>query len=219
MKLEEIRKEVANIVDDGSYSPEDLDSYINEAVKYSAGIVRLPSLKRVGTLTFPADAYTVSLSTLTDEVVGAITYAVLSNGTELNIKNGVEELLMVYPKLDSVGAPLDIAQEHQLIWFQPAMSAEYTAMVIYYTNPALLSRNSDEPTEFPSHLHRKLFVHGAAWMIFDQIEDGIEQEKKVNTQSQFFHSFSEINKESGIVKLREWIGTNRVHHICSTWRY
>lgn len=219
MNLEEIRKEVANIVDDGSYSPEDLDSYINEAIKYAAGIVRLPSLKRVGTLTFPADAYTVSLSTLTDEVVGAITYAVLSNGTELNIKNGVEELLMMYPKLDSVGAPLDIAQEDQLIWFQPAMSAAYTAMVIYYTSPTLLSKNSDVPTAFPSHLHRKLFVHGAAWMIFDQIEDGIEQEKKVNTQSQFFHSFSEMNRESGIAKLREWIGTNRVHHISSQWRY
>ena len=99
------------------------------------------------------------------------------------------------------------------------MMSEYTGTLIYYTSPTLLSKNADSPSQFPDHLHRKLFVHGAAWMIFDQIEDGIEQDKKVNTQSQFFHSFSEINKESGIVKLREWIGMNRVHHISSQWRY
>jgi hypothetical protein len=220
MKLELMRKEVANIVDDSSFNPEDIDRYINEAIGYAAGLVRLPALKRVGTLVMPADAYSVSLTGISgDELIGAITYAVLSNGDELNILNGVEELLMFYPKLDSVGPPKDIAQEHQTLWFQPAMSAEYTATLVYYTKPALLSKNSDESSVFPEHLHRRLFVHGAAWMMFDMIEDGIEQDKKINTQSHFFHSFSEMNKESGIVKLREWIGTNRVHHISSTWRY
>lgn len=218
MKLEAIRKEVANIVDDPSFSPEDIDNYINEAVGYAAGIVRLPSLKRVGTISLVSTAYSVSLSGMTgDEMVGSIAYAVLSTGTELNIKSGVEELLMVYPKLDKVGPPLDIAQEGTTLWYQP--SGDYTATLIYYTRPSLLSKNSDEPSEFPEHLHRRLFVHGAAWMMFDQIEDGIEDTKKVNTQSQFYHSFSDSNKESGIVKLREWIGLNRVHHINSTWRY
>jgi len=94
-----------------------------------------------------------------------------------------------------------------------------SATLVYYTRPALLSKNTEEPSLFPEHLHRKLFVHGAAWMMFDQIEDGIENEKKVNTQSQFFHSFSEMNKEAGITKLREWIGLNKIHHISSTWRY
>jgi hypothetical protein len=220
MKLEEIRKELANIVDDGTYAPEDLDSYINEAIRYAAGLVRLPALKRVGLVTLRADAYSVSLSALAGgEVIGSITYAVLSNGAELNILNGIEELLMFYPKLDAIGPPKDIAQEHTVLWYQPAMLTEYTATLVYYTEPTLLSKNSDVPSFIPSHLHRRLLVHGAAWMIFDQIEDGIEQDKKVNTQSQFFHSFSEMNKESGIVKLREWIGINRVHHISSNWRY
>jgi len=218
MKLEQIRKEVANIVDDNSFAPEDIDNYINQAISYSAGVVKLPALKRIGTVDFSEDAYSVSLSEMVgDALVRSISYAVLENGNELNILNGVEELLMSYPKLDKVGIPKDIALETQTLWYQPA--GDYTATLVYYTRPAPLAKNTDIPSVFPEHLHRGLFVHGAAWMIYDQIEDGIEQEKKVNTINQFFHSFSEVNRESAIVKLREWIGQNRVHHISSIWRY
>jgi len=124
---------------------------------------------------------------------------------------------MFYPTLDSTGVPKDIALENKTLWYHP-MGA-YTASIVYYTCPALLVNKTDEPTDFPGHLHRKLFVHGAAWMIYDQIEDGIEQQNKVNTKSHFYHSFHEDNKTSGIVKLREWIAMNKVHHISSTWRY
>ena len=198
MKLEQMRKEVANIVDDSSYDAEAINSYINEAVQYVGMQIKLPSLKRVGTVTFTEDDYSVSLVNLTDELIGKITYAVLANGKELNILNGVEEMLMFYPTLDALGSPASVALENQLLWYQPASAT--TAMIVYYTRPALLSKDVNEPTEFPSHLHRKLFVHGAAWMIFDQIEDGIEESKKINTQSQFYHSFHEDNKNSGIVK-------------------
>lgn len=178
MKLEDMRKEVANIVDDDSYSPEDITGYINEAVQYAAGICRVPALKRVGTVSFTADAYSVSLANMTDEVVGKITWAVLTNGTELMILNGVEELLMMYPKLDVVKTPKAVALENQVLWYHPM--GDFTASLVYFTRPALLTKKDNEPTDFPSHLHRKLFVNGAAWMIFDQIEDGIEG-TKVNT--------------------------------------
>ena len=217
MKLGEMRKEVANLVNDSSYNPENIDSYINEAIQYASGVVKLPALKRVGTVTFTADSYTVSLANLTDEIIGKITYAVLANGKELSILNGVEEMLMLYPTLAALGNPDSVALENQLLWYQPA--AATTAMIVYYTRPPLLTKDTDTTTDFPAHLHRKLFVHGAAWMIFDQIEDGLEDNKKINTLSQFYHSFSEDNKHSGIVKLREWIAMNKVHHISSTWRY
>ena len=218
MKLEAMRKEVANIVDDPSFNPEDIDRYLNEAISYAAGIVRLPALKRVGTISLLESTYSVPLSGISgSEIVGSIAHAVLSTGAELTICNGIEELLVDYPKLDKVGVPACIAQEHQTLWYQPM--GEYSATLVYYTRPTLLSKNSDEVDFIPDHLHRRLFVHGAAWMMFDQIEDGIEQDKKVNTQTQFFHSFSEMNKESGITKLREWIALNKVHHISSTWRY
>lgn len=211
-----MRKEVDNLVDDSSFSPEEVTSKINEAVQFASGMVKLPALKRVGSVTFTADSYSVSLNDLTDELIGKITWAVLSNGTELNILNGVEELLMSYPSLDTLGAPKDIALEHKTLWYHPM--GDYTASIVYYTRPALLSKKDDSPTDFPDHLHRKLFVHGAAHMIFDQIEDGIEGDK-INTKSHFYHSFNEDNKNSGIIKLREWIAMNKVHHISSTWRY
>jgi hypothetical protein len=217
MNLEEMRKEVDNLVDDPSYSPDQIDRYINEAIGYAAGLVRLPSLKRVGAVSLTDDDYYVSLNSLTDEIIGMITYVVLSNGQEPDILNGVEELMMRYPKLESVGTPKAVALEHKTLWYHPM--GDFSATLVYYTRPALLLKDDDIPSEFPSHLHRKLFVNGAAWMMFDQIEDGIEDNKKVNTQSQFFHSFSDLNKDSGLVRLREWVGTNKVHHISSIWRY
>lgn len=217
MKLEDMRKEVENIIDDNSYSPEEVVAKINEAIQFASGLVKLPPLKRVGSVTFTDDNYSVSLTSLTDEIIGRITWAVLSTGKPLNILNGVEELLMFYPTLDSTGVPKDIALEDKTLWYHPM--GDYTASIVYYTRPPLLVEKNDEPTDFPEFLHRKLFVHGAAWMIFDQIEDGIEQGDKVNTKSHFYHSFHEDNKNSGIIKLREWIAMNRVHHISSTWRY
>jgi len=217
MKLDDMRKEVENLIDDNSFNTEEVVAKINEAVQYASGVVKIPSLKRVGSVTFTEDAYSVSLSSLTDEIIGRITWAVLSTGKPLNILNGVEELLMFYPTLDTPGVPKDIALENKTLWYHPM--GNYTASIVYYTCPALLVNKNDEPTSFPSHLHRKLFVHGAAWMIFDQIEDGIEQPDKVNTKSHFYHSFNEDNKHSGIIKLKEWIAMNRVHHISSTWRY
>lgn len=217
MKLDDMRKEVENLVADSSFNTEEVVAKINEAIQFASGVVKLPSLKRVGSVTFTEDAYSVSLSSLTDEIIGRITYAVLSTGKPLNVLNGVEELLMFYPTLDTPGVPNDIALENKTLWYHPM--GDYTASIVYYTRPSLLSKTADEPTDFPEHLHRKLFVHGAAWMIFDQIEDGIEQGDKVNTKSHFYHSFHEDNKNSGIVKLREWIAMNKVHHISSTWRY
>ena len=217
MILADMRKELSNIIQDESYGPEDLDNYLNESIKYAGGLVRLASLKRVGTITFSADSFSVSLANLTDEIIGMITFAVSSVGTELNIHNGIEELLMKYPKLDALGPPKDIALEHKTLWYQPM--GDYTVTLIYYTRPSLLLKDSDTPSDFPEHLHRKLFVHGAAYMIYDQIEDGIEDGKKVNTTSHFYHSFHEDNKNSGIIKLREWVSLNRIHHISSIWRH
>jgi hypothetical protein len=216
MKLEDMRKEVANLVDDESYSPEEVVAYINEAIQYASGLVKLPSLKRVGSVSLTADGYSVSLNNLTDELIGKLTWAVLSTGKELNILSGVEEMLMAYPSLDKPGVPKDIALEHKTLWYHPM--GDYSASIIYYTRAALLAKTNETPSDFPEFLHRKLFVHGAAWMIYDQIEDGIEGEK-LNTKSHFYHSFHEDNKNSGIIKLREWIAMNRVHHISSTWRY
>jgi hypothetical protein len=217
MKLEDIRKEVENIVDDSSFSPDEVVSYINQAISYASGVVNIPSLKRVGSVTLTDDDYSVSLSSLTDEIIGMITYAVLDTGKELNILNGVEELLMFYPLLDEVGTPSDLALEGTTLWYQPM--GDYSCSLVYYTKPAMLSDKDDVPSNFPDYLHRSLFVHGAAWMMFDMIEDGLDEGKKVNTQSHFFHSFDENNRHSGIVKLREWVSRNRVHHISSTWRY
>lgn len=216
MNLEELRKEVANVVDDRSFNSEDLDFYINEALQFVAGQIKLPSLKSVGTVSLLESAYSISLTELTDELIGGLTFAVLSNGQELNIHGNLEALLGKYPELNSVGTPRDVALEHQTLWYHPM--GDFEATLIYYTRPPLLRRNEDTVSCLPSHLHRQLLVHGAAWMIFDMIEDGVEG-KKVNTLSQFYHSFNEDNKNSGIVKLREWLGLNRVHHISSIWRH
>jgi len=88
---------------------------------------------------------------------------------------------------------------------------------VYYLNPSFLEEDTDIPTDFPEYLHRKLFVNGAVYFIYDQIEEEVEG-KKINTTNYYWQSFSEDNKESGIIKLKEWISRQRIPYISSCWR-
>lgn len=218
MNLEQMRKEVENIVDDPSFDSETIDGYINECIGMAAAEVNLPTLKGVGIITTNS-SYSISIAEIAgSNFNGILRKAIRADGFELTIHASIERLMEVYPMLDRVGSPTDCALEGTTLWYQGVPDDPMQLSLVFYKYPSLLSKNSDEPTDFPSHVHRKLFVNGTAWRMFDQIEDGLEG-PKVNTAVHFSQSFKETERESGITKLREWLAKRRPHHICSVWRY
>ena len=112
--------------------------------------------------------------------------------------------------MDDVGDVEYVALEGSTLWYLPAPAAAGSLRVVYYQNPTLLSGDTDVPSIFPTHLHRKLCVDGACWLIWDSIEQG-EDGSKPNTDRHY------AKFEMGISKLREWIAVRRRHYISSVW--
>ncbi len=217
MNLEAIRTEVENLVDDSSYDADIIDSYINETLIFAAGLVNLPTLKMIDVVdTVQNQAYT-SVIPANSTFSGVLRRVKKADGSEPRIYPDLERFLDDYT-MDNEGAVEAVCLEGSTLWYQKIPSSPETLTILYFKNPSPLSKDGDEPSDFPSHIHRKLFVHGTAFTIFDQIEDGVEGDK-VNTKNHFWHSFSESNPESGITKLREWLARTQPHHISSVWRY
>jgi len=216
MNRGEIRTEVENLIQDSSFDETILNTYINSALLQTSELVFLPSLKRVDTVsTSLGAAYTV-LTGLGGGFSGVLRRVVDSSGNIMTIYKDLDMLMDYYSQLNEVGNVETVALEGSTLWYQKIPTVAETLTILYYRNPASLDRDSDEPSDIPEFLQRPLLVNGTAKLVYDVIEDGIEGEK-VNTKAQFYLSFSEANKESGITKLRERLAKTRVHHISSFW--
>lgn len=213
----EIRTEVENIIQDSSYSVETLNGYIDQCILYAGAQVDIPNLKRIDTVdTVLSQAY-VALTGLTGGFSGKLQRVKDADGNPITIFANLDLLMDEYPTMDEAGEVESIALEGSTLWYQKIPAAVETLTCLYYRDPAVPSADGNSPEDFPPHLHRQLFVHGTAWIVYDQIEDDVE-EVKVNAKNQFWHSFDENNKHSGIIKLREWLGKTRRHNISSSWR-
>ncbi len=213
----QIRTEIGNIVQDDSFDATTLNGYIDQAILYTGAQVDIPELKGIDTVdTILEQAYT-TLSGLTGGFSGKLRRVKNSDGDAITIFSDLALLMDEYPLMNEEGDVEAVALEGSTLWYQDVPTEVETLTCLYYKNPSLLSLDTEIPSDFPEHLHRQLFVHGSAWIIYDQIEDGIEGEK-VNTKAQFWLSFNEANRNSGIVKLREWLSKTRRHNISSSWR-
>lgn len=213
----EIRTEIKNLIQDDSFTETTLNGYIDQAILYVAAQVDIPSLRGINIIqTVLGQAY-VSLSSLAGGFSGKLRRVKNAEGENITIFPNLALLMDEYSTMDEVGAVEAVTLEGSNLWYQNLPQEAETLTCLYYRNPTLLSADDESPDDFPVHLHRRLFVHGCAWMIYDQIEDGIEGEK-VNTKGQFWLSFDERNSHSGIVKLREWISKTSRRSISSSWR-
>ena len=212
----EIRTEVENLVQDASFD-DTLDSYINQCILYTGAQVDIPALKRIDTVdTVLSQAY-VNLMSLYGGFSGKLRRVKNADGDAITIYANLELLMDEYPTMIEEGDVEAVALEGSTLWYHKIPSTVEVLTLLYYCDPAVPTTDSGTPSDFPAHLHRSLFVHGTAWIVFDQIEDDTE-EAKVNTAAQFGLSFNESNRHSGITKLREWLAKTRRHNISSSWR-
>jgi len=210
MNLSTLRERIKGFIADSSYTDDAINSYINEVLYYVAGLVNLPTLKSYDVVnTVEGQAYT-TLTGLSGGFSGVLKRVFTSNAEAVTIYSSLDTLMTAYPDFDSSGSVEAVALEGYILWYQKVPATATSLTVIYYKNPSELSSDSNEPSDFPPHLHERLFAHGVAGRIFTEIEDGIEGEK-INThyhKGQFF---------SAIADLRAWVAKNRQHYISSVW--
>lgn len=220
MNLQEIRDEVTLLTADYSYGSLKLDNYIDQCFNYLNSIIELPGRKSIASVTTVEDQAYVPLSTLNGGFNCRLSRAICAAG-HLRIYPNLELLFNDYADTGNVdlleeGTLEGVAVEGNTLWYQQVPATETAITVMYYRDVPTLVKDSDVPVDIPVGLHRGLFVYGTAWIIFDQIEEDVE-EAKVNASSFFYNSFDENNRHSGIVKLREWVGRNSKHYISSSW--
>jgi len=219
MQLSQIRDEVELIIQDAGYTPTQIDSYINQAMLRVCDLVAIPSLKVVDTVdTIPGQRYS-PLASVTGGFSGRLRKVINSDKEQVKAFPDLESLIVSYPEIVT-GAVEYCALEGITLWYHPSPEEAETLLIVYYKNPTELVDDTDTPDIFPSSLHRNLLVHGACFIIFDQIEDGVEGQK-VNTLSHYYHSLNDkpgVGVKSGIQELREYIAGRRHNYSGSVWR-
>lgn len=213
----EIRTEVENLIDDRSFTANVLNGYIDQCISYAGAQVDIPGLKRIDTVeTVLSQNYAV-LSGLTGGFSGKLRRVKDADGDGIYIFPKLELLMDEYSTMVEVGEVEAVALEGSTLWYQKIPAEVEILTCLYYQNPASLALDTSSPDDFPAHLHRQLFVYGTSWMVYNLIEDGIEGDK-VNVKNNFYQSFDEENRHSGITKLREWLGKVKQHNISSSWK-
>ena len=128
------------------------------------------------------------------------------------LQHNLDELMDLYPDMDTVGDVTDVAVEGNTIYYQGIPSTVETIPLCFRRNPTDMIALADEPDGIPSALHRDIIVCGAAMLAWDLIEDGIEGEK-VNMLSQRYHYMH------GIQLFHGWIAKRRRNRPVNSWRY
>jgi hypothetical protein len=210
MNLEEIRDEVKLIVQDDGFADESIDGYINQAYLDATSQLMLPSLKRLDTVvTDTSNAY-VSVSALEGGFSGRLIRVYNSDGVSLALAPSLEVLMDDNGGLENVGDVETCCLEGNVLWYVKVPDVAVTLTILYFKNVDLLVGDSDIPSELPDFCHRSVLVHGAAAIMFDVFEDGVDG-AKVNMQS---HRGLSLD---GLMKTREWLGRNKRHYISSCW--
>lgn len=210
MQFSEMIQEVKNIIQDDTFD-DSVAGYINEAFLQASGRINIPDLKRVGIATTISDQMFTSLAGISDGFSGRLS-KVLS--TTIQRFNSVEDLmshiLTSQRELTEVGSVEYVALEGKTLWYFPSPSTEEEIPCILFTNPTILEEDEDTPDFIPEICHRNIGVHGAAFLAYTQIEDGIDGEK---VNSAYHYSLF----EKGINSLQEWVGKNRINTICQAF--
>lgn len=209
MKLEQMTKEVARLVDDQYYDPITIQEYLNKALGMCSLAIDIPEFKRVGTVTVST---TQAYVYLTEQITnfGGRVRRVKNDGVDLKIYSNLDELMDTYEDLTDVGDVEAIAVEGNLLWYAKIPETSCSLMLLFFVNPEpLVPRVNEEITWMPEECQRKILVDGAASLIWRELE---EEDSGQPVSKRYNASFYE-----GIYQFQQWISRNRPNLTYSHW--
>lgn len=179
--LQTLTLKVTDIIQDSSFTDDDIKSYLNQGVQEIAGGMLsalgnyttppLSNLLTIDTVDTATDAAYVSMpATFQRDLV----FAANEDGVEIDINNSWRDFVQTEPLLDRSGRIYEVIEQGGSLYYQgiPTSSEEIT--VHFYRLPVDMSDNDDTPDGLPAHLHIPLLVNYACYKIFELIEDGLE---------------------------------------------
>ena len=180
MNLEALVSRVKNIVQDISYTEDDIIELLNEAALVIAEQVRLPDLS-IGSAEVLTEAGEHQAAMPAD--YHHWLFRCMDGTRQVNVRSNLEELLMVYGgSLGNDGDVADVVAQGMTLFYQPVPVDPVPLLLFYSKKPAVLAADGDIPSFMPARFHKMLAVYAAS-EIFDDIEDGVNA-AKVNTEAQ-----------------------------------
>lgn len=183
--VSQLVNEVEKIVQDSSFSQDDIVGYLDDGLKIVAAgpvmhdykSVQLPPLPRLytsDTIDCSTTTYYVDLSDLSTYTFGRdLDFA--SNGTtgsRITVQRSMQDFMKSYPEMDESGSVYRVFEEGGRLYHQGIPSEAETLTLWFYRVPTTLSIDSPdaEPEGIPSQFHHAILTNYAAWRIFSLID-------------------------------------------------
>jgi len=186
--LEYLTDKVIKIIQDDSFTDDDIANYLNEGVQELAGGITsslgdfitppLPKLFSIATVSTALDIAFVSMPVTFHR---SLIYAANASGNEIEIDNSWFEFIETSPLLDIEGSLYKVIEKGNNLYYQRLPTTIEDITIHFYRLPVAMVGDSDVPDGLPEHLHTSLLVNYVCYKIYELIEDGIEGES-VNTQ-------------------------------------
>lgn len=178
---------VSDVVQDSSYSDDDILGYINKGILEISGRIDIPELRTSDTVTAGTTDNYVSLPSNYQKKCSAVIHVADERRIDKpNELYNYHRFIVRNPVPSGTGGSVsDVAIRGNTLFFDPVPSSEETLRLEYMRKPATLTNDgssTDEVEAIPPHLQQALLVPFAAKEIFNLIEDGIEG-RKVNYES------------------------------------
>jgi hypothetical protein len=183
MQLSELVTAVQGIIQDDSFTNEDITTHLNTANLEIAGGVQsalgdwitppLPDLFTIDTITTSINAAYVEMP---EDFQRNLQLVASSDGNEIDIAESFISFSSTYPLLNKTGAVVECCEFGGKFYYQGIPSVASVITIHYFRLPENMVNDADEPDGIPLHLQRELLVNHACWKIFELIEDGLEGE-------------------------------------------
>jgi hypothetical protein len=213
MNFQQLKNAVGELIQDASLEPS-YGNLINDAYYKAVDICDLP-LRQFASVTTVLDAGYTTVSLATRISTRLIKAKIAETGDSLLTYPTLDQFWDDFPDLTVVGSLSAVCLEDTVLWYAKIPEAATTISLLVKTYPELLEEASDIPVAIPAHLHRQILVHGAAWLLYEILEQNEDQ--KVNSASMYNMSFNRKNPDSGINMLFNHIAKTRYHHAGSYW--
>lgn len=185
---------VQGIIQDASFSDEDVLAYFNKCLLELADIFTFPSLISSADVAVPADAdYAAMPETYYRKLFHAYN---TTKDRKVHIYDSYTRFLGRFPGLDAAGPITAVCVTGNTLNVQGIPSAEETVKLHFLTAPAAIEAVGDQVTLLPASLQDELLHSFACKEAYDLIEDGMEGQK-IN-YNKYLSRFEKAKKALGL---------------------
>jgi hypothetical protein len=190
--------EVLDIVQDASFSWEDVLKLFNTCLFDLAGKYLIPDLERWESINTDP---TVNHVRLPADFMRNLRYvhSVTHNRPRIKVYGSVVQMFRWYSVLDRAGAVRCVAIKGRDLYYQLVPSTAEELKINYFAHPARMRTRDDKPDILPEHLLEPLLVSYACWKIFEKIEDALDEGKPNATKykAEYMENLAQIERYLG----------------------